>query len=251
MARDGNSTSVTKINLECIIFYSLSVIEDVGKFILSAPSTGVFTANAGYTIPATGVNLVVRANVPIKTTADIAITITGTKVGGGALNGTATILKGSAEGQSYDVDAGVDLWLTVASIAVVGGDAGDGFTIDVLPEDAEFEEIKFDEGMTPAEGNTTKPIFDKYDLDHNKRIRGENRLTISAFYTNNYEGLAKVKNRDVTIKMEIHDDGGNNITEVHFYDKCRLGVSIETPAGPDDNVRARAEGTFGRAFLFS
>lgn len=251
--KDGNATEVVKLQLESVLSYNLGTIEDVGKFAVSEPGSGTFTEDDEYDLPATGADLVVRANTNIKSELDIGVTIVGTDEDDAPMTGDCTIEKLCAEGQSYDVrpsNTGKK-WKTVTEVIVSNGVAGDGFDLSVLPLEANDVEIGFDQGLQTNPGNQVKPMYRKFELDHNKRIRGDKKLTLGQFYTNNLTGLARINNRDVVIIQRFKDDGGNLATEIRYFDICRLGISVESPSADDGEVKANGEGNYGRAYIFS
>lgn len=252
MALNGSSTDVVKLQLESIISYNLTMIKKVGSVAISAPGSATYTAGTD-SLAVTGDNIVVRANTNIMSTSDIAVTITGTDSGDAALTGTATIGALVTEGQSYEVTPSVagHKFKTITSVAVTNGVNGDGFDISVLPDESDDVVIKFDQGFAPDLGNEVKPIYDKYNLDHNKRVRGDHTLTLSAFYTNATTGLPRIHNRDATLRWEFRDDGQATPTEVRYYHRCRLSVKVESPSADDGEVTASGEGTFGDLYVFS
>jgi len=251
--KDGNSTEVVKLQLESVISYNLGTVKDVGKLAVTEPGSGTWTEDDECDLPAGGENLVVRANTNIKSESDIGVTVEGTGDDDAPLTGTCTIEKLVAEGQSYDLRPSVEgkKFKAIASVTVSNGIAGDGFDICVLPAEANDVEVGFDQGLQTNPGNQVKPIYRKYELDHNKRIRGDKKLTLGQFYTNNLTGLARINNRDVVIIQRFKDDGSNLASEIRYFDTCRLGISVESPSADDGEVKANGEGNYGRAFIFS
>ncbi|MCW8133119.1 MAG: hypothetical protein KIS92_22430, partial [Planctomycetota bacterium] len=232
--------------------YNFGLVQDVGKFAVDEPGSGTYEAVDAYEFPVAGADLVVRASSPVKSETDIGVHIVGTKPGGGTIHGYATIKAQVPEGQAYNVVVANDeKFASITDVIISGGVFGDGFEVLEMPDAANDVPIKYLEGLNPSEGTTVKPIFDHYEKDHDKRIRGENRLTMTAFYIKNTDGLSRIKNRDVSIRVEYRDDGQASPSEVRIFDKCRLGVSPEIPSAPDDNIRDRAEGSFGRQIIFS
>lgn len=250
---DGHSTDVTKIGLESVLSYNLGVIEDVGILAVTAPGSGTYTDDPDHALPSSGQNLVLRVNVPIKSAAAIVVSVVGTDQAALPVTGNVTIPAYSPEGQSFDVvpTLSTQRFASVTSVTFTNGVAGDGWTLNVLPLAANDQEICYIENITPSIGETIKPIFCNYELRHNKRLRAENGLSIQGFYVNNYEGLPAINQREVTLREDIKDDGGNSITEVRYYELVRLGVTTDKSADGSDNIRAKAEGSFGRLFIFS
>lgn len=250
---NGLATSVVKLQLESVLNYNLGLIHDVGSFLSSGPGSGTFTANSKYTLPASGQDLVIRANTNIFSATDIVVTVTGLDQTSGALTGTATIKANAAEGQAYQVIPGTSgkLFKTVTSIAITNGVLGDGFDISVLPDSANDVPIAFDQGLTTNPGKEVKGIYRKYNLDHTKRIRGDRTITIGSFYTNNYEGVAAIHNRVCTLVQRFYDNGRQTATESVWIDQAQLGVVRESPASEDSEVTAKGEGIYGRLFIFS
>ncbi len=255
--RDGHATPVTKIGYESVLSYNVGLINDVGQFVCSGPASGTLSLTSHfnqspYSLPSSGENLVIRANVPIQSTADLVISVVGTDEASGAATGTATIKGGSPRGQAHDVVlAGGHRFATVTAISLTGGVAGDGFDISVLPATANDTEVLYVEQVTPNLGTTTKPVYNNYDLKHTKRLRPENKLSIQAFYTNNVAGLSLINDRDTVLNESIFDNGGNTVTEQRIYDKAHLIITKEKSANGEDFMRGKAEGFFQREFIFS
>jgi hypothetical protein len=249
MSKDGHSTAVTKIGVENYFAYSLGPVKDVGSFAVEAAGSGTYTEGAD-ALEDAGEDLCVRANTNINPDTDLVVTVTGTKEGGGAVSGVATILKASPVGQAFEVVvAGEEKFATVTGVTVVGGAEGDGFDIAALP--TSFTDLDFIETAEFNTGRTTKAIPKHYEpTDHTKRIRGENTLTMRGLYQRSKTGLSAIAEREVTIRDEIHDDGQATATEVWIYSKCRVGAPKNVGAN-DENVTVNATGTFGKAFIFS
>ena len=257
---NGHSTSVVKNGLESILYYNLTKVQDVGRFLAESAGSGTYTANDGgtsflngaYTLPSTGENICVRANAKIESTSAIGVTIVGTDQNDAPMTGQATIGAQVSEGQAYEVVPTVagKRFKTITSVTISNGVLGDGFQICVLPKAADNVEILYDEGFEANPGKEVKAIYHKFELAHTKRTRGDKTMSISAKYTNNLEGIPKIHNREVSIVQEFHDDGGNSPSETIIIDKCRLSVPRSTPA-EDGDVSIKAEGTYGRMFIFS
>ncbi len=256
---NGYGTAVTKVGYEAVLSYNLGIISDVGQFTCTGPAAGSFSSTSKfnltpYTLPSTGENLVVRANVPIGSTADMLVTVIGLDGSAAACTGQATIKAMSPRHQAYEVRAlggGAQLFQSVSSVSTTNGVNGDGFDLSVLPHSANDVPVLYVEALTPNLGQLIKPIYDGFYLQHVKRLRPDNKLTVSAFYTNNLAGLALIDDRYVTLREDIHDDGGNAISEVRYYERCRLIITIDTKLNSADSVVGKAEGFFIRQFVFS
>ncbi len=251
------ATVVTKIGYESVISYNLGIFNDVGQFACTGPGAGTLSSTStfnqqAYTLPATGEALVVRCNVPIQSTQDIVVTILGQDTAG-ACSGTATIKAQSPRGQAFlvtELDGG-RLWTSVTSVSITNGVAGDGFDISVVPHYQDDVEVLYVQAVTPNLGTPIKPIYNRYDLKHVKRLRFENKMTIGNFYTNNRVGLSLIDDRYVTLRQDVHDDGGNLITETRYYDRCRTIVTVDQAADGAASIEGKAEGFFVRQFIFS
>ena len=259
---NGQGTSVTKIGYEAVLSYNFGIINDAGQFVVSGANAGTFSATssfnlAPYSLPSSGENLVVRANVPINSLTDMVVTIAGLDGAGTpvACTGVATIKALSPRHQSFEVRAaiggGAQLFSSITGVTITNGVVGDGFDISVLPHSANDVELLYREAITPNLGTPIKPIYNRYDLKHVKRLRPENKLTVSAFYTNNAQGLSLIDDRYVTLREDIHDDGGNAISEVRYFERCRLIVTVDVAAAGDASITGKAEGFFIRQFIFS
>jgi hypothetical protein len=250
---DGNSTpNVVKLGLEAYLSYNLGTIKNVGKFVSDGAGAGTYTAQVDApAFDVSGENIMIRTTAPIYSTVPMVVTVTGTDEADAPLTGTATIAAGVTLGQAYKVAATGDAkFKTVTSASCATGLLGDGFELCTMLDHDNDVELGFAESMGMDPGTEVKPIYKHYDLDHNKRIRGDKKLTVVNPYFTNLKGLSLINNRDTVIIVQIHDDGGNLASEVWIIDKCRLGVKHDVGAGVDE-IKENADGTFGRAFIFS
>jgi hypothetical protein len=251
--RDGLSDATRKVGVEQYYAYCLTDADKVGDVPITAAGTGTWAADAGFTFDTVdGDELVVRASAAIRSTTDIVVTVTGTKFGGGAINATVTIPALSPEGASFDLrNAAEENWASITAVTFTGGVIGDGFEIHSLPADSTFVDMDFVESAKFDVGGTVKPVPKHYEpVDHNKRIRGENTLTMSELYGNNEAGLARIKNRDVLLRVRVHTDGAAVASETRYYSTCRTTVPINMPSN-DEFVMVEAQGRFGKEFVFS
>jgi hypothetical protein len=251
--RDGLCDSTRKVGVEQYYAYCLTDAEKVGDVPITADGTGTWAADADFTFnAAAGNNLVVRANCAIKSTDDIVIAVEGTKVGGGSIHAHVTIPALSPEGASFDLrNATEDTWASITAVYFDGGVNGDGFDIYSFPADSAFTDMDFVESAKFDVGGTVKAVPCHYEpVDHNKRIRGENSLTMTELYGNNEAGLSKIKNRDVLLRVRVHTDGAAVASESRYYSTCRTTVPINMPSN-DEFVTVEAQGRFGREFVFS
>lgn len=251
---DGASTSVVKLQLESVLFYNLGLIQDVGSFLCSSPGSGTYTPAPGTTPldQSLGSDVVIRANIGIQSTLDIGVTVTGTDQASSPLTGTATIKASVAEGQAYCVITAANKhFKTITGITISNGAAGDGFDVCILPAQANDVLMAFDQGISTNPGKEVKPIYQKYNLSHNKRIRGDLTISVGSFYTNNYENIARIHNRQVTLIQKYEDNGRQNVTEYIYIDKVQLGVVRDTPSGETSECNVKGDGHYGRLFIFS
>jgi hypothetical protein len=250
--RDGLSDSTRKVGVEQYYAYCLTDARKVGAVPITADGTGTWAEESGFSWDAAGENLVVRANCAIKSTDDIVVTVEGTKVGGGSIHAHATIPALSPEGASFDLrNATEDKWASIAAVYFDGGVNGDGFDIYAFPDDSDFTDMDFVESAKFDVGGTVKAVPKHYEpVDHNKRIRGENSLTMTELYGNNESGLSKIKNRDVLLRVRVHTDGAAVASESRYYSTCRTTVPINMPSN-DEFVTVEAQGRFGKEFVFS
>ena len=250
--RDGLCDSTRKVGVEQYYAYCLTDARKVGDVPITAAGTGTWAEEDDFVWAGAGEELVVRANCAINADTAIAITVAGTKVGGGAISATVTIPAGSPEGASFDLrDAAEDKWASITGVTFTGGANGDGFDIYAFPADSLFTDMDFVESAKFDVGGTVKAVPKHYEpVDHNKRIRGENSLTITELYGNNEAGLSKIKNRDVLLRVRVHTDGAAVASESRYYSTCRTTVPINMPSN-DEFVTVEAQGRFGKEFVFS
>lgn len=249
----GNSTSVTKLGLEAYLSYNMGTINDVGKYVSAGSGSGTYTADpGGYTLAQAGEDLMIRVTAPIESTSDMVVTVTGTNAqGGGALTGTCTIKSQVSEGQAYQVITTASAkFATVTNVTATNGVLGDGFQLCTQPVYANDVEIGFCESVNLDEGTELKTIYKHYDKDHDKRIRGEKKLTITSLYRSHMLDLSRINGRDVVIRVDIRDDGGNSPSEIWLVDKCRMMVKKSIGSG-EESIKENGEGSFGRKFIFS
>lgn len=254
---DGlSSPDITTLGLECWPAYSLVDIKDVGAMVIAGAATGTYTADADFTFDPAGNDLQVRASSAIKSASPIVVTINGTTVGGGVIVGTATIQDPAdndgrvAEGQAFTVVvAGGSKFISITSVTFTNGEVGDGFQIGVLPED--FVDFGFAESINFDRGDTVLKVWKRYDVDHNKRKRGENTLQMSELWCNNLTGLRRIENRDVTLRVEKHVDGAAGATETLYFQKCRLSAPLNMPISAEEHAKVNGTGSFGKAWIFS
>jgi hypothetical protein len=131
-------------------------------------------------------------------------------------------------------------WKTVTSLLVKnpqpafhGITEGVKFKLLITPQDADFTSvgkgglIKYDNGFGWNKGTTSRPIPLKFNpVDHWKRQRAENTINVSQFYTIFGGSLQYLRDRDVTIKVDIAIDGSAQISETYFFGLSRLNVPV-------------------------
>lgn len=124
----------------------------------------------------------------------------------------------------------------------------------LLPQKSDFttsgkgDLINFDNGFTYSEGSTSRPVYNKFELDHNKRQRGENTISVSQFYTVFEKSLQFLRDRDFTLKAEVHEDGSAQVVETHYLSNVRLSVPLSVPSDGGD-VTQDADGSFKEVFI--
>lgn len=251
MPLDGNSTNTVKNGLEAIVSYSLQAMQDVGKYVCEEPGSGEYTADPDFAFPNTGVDLALRVIGALESEDPMVVTIVGTDQDDAALEGTATIGGQVSRGQAYEVvpETPGKRFKTISSVTATNGEAGDGFEIVKLPDSNSWNELCFIENVELNEGTTTRPVYCRFEVDHNKRARGENTLTMAVKHTNHLNGLPRIKDRDVTLRLAFHDDGQAGATETWIIAKARVSTPLSVPE--EDDATVRGEGNFGKYAVFS
>ncbi|OHB80542.1 MAG: hypothetical protein A2W31_06810 [Planctomycetes bacterium RBG_16_64_10] len=256
---NGNKTSTVKLGQEGFISRNFGVIEDLGSFIVTVPGSGTWTADAdgaaviAVTPFAPEGQLVVRvANQPIYSQSAMVVDVAGTDESGDPLHGYCTIDANAPEDQAYVLSwAGAEAFKTITGVTTSNGVAGDGFEIALLPNPANDVEMCYVQDLNMDRGTTVKAVYCHFTLMHNKKLRGERKFSGTIWYTNHMEGFALIGNRDVTLRIDIKDDAGNTITETIYVDKARFGPSLAKPGGDDAEWTSKADGVYGRLFVFS
>lgn len=249
-ARQELSTSSVKNQLEALVSYSFTAVKHIGTGSVSAVDT-ISWAAGDDSLSEYGEDLVLRAAVPIEAAADATYTITGTDALDAALEGVGVMPANSPQGRSVDVtpDAPSDLFKTVSSIAVSGGVAGDKVEVMTVPLAATFTLLSYFESIEFPVGPYLRSIPDRYDTsDHKKRQRQENRITMSQLYQNHADGMARIEGREVTLMLQVEDDGGGSITETIFLSKADTSTPVNFAKEADAVVRG--EGAFSRKLVF-
>jgi hypothetical protein len=254
--RHGLSTVSTKNHLEGVFSYSDAAVKKLAEGRVTAPNTVTFVDDDD-SLASYGEDLVLRAAVPITAGADATYTITGTTVGGGALTGTAVMPHHVPQGQSIDVTPSTPAakFVTVTAIAVSGGAAGDKVEILTVPNvdslgASQWNLLKYVDSMDINTGPYLRPIPERYDSsDHKKRQRQENKTTVTQRYQNNVDGLAKIEGREVTLLLQVEDDGGGTYTETMIFSQFDASTPLSIPK--DGDITVKSEGTFSRRIIFS
>lgn len=249
-ARHNLSTSSVKNQLEALVSYSESAVKVIGTGSVTAPSTITYTAGTDTIEAVYGEDLVLRAAFPVQATADAVYTITGTQTDDSALTGAATMPANSPQGRSIDVTPTPSAtFKTVTGMSVVGGVAGDKVEILTVPADNTFSLLSYFEGIEINTGAYLRSIPNRYDpSDHKKRQRQENRITMSQLYQNHADGLAQVEGKEVTLMLQVEDDGGGSITETILLSNA--DVSTPVNFAKDADAVVRGEGSFSRKIVF-
>jgi len=196
----------------------------------------------------TGDNLVIDATFNAIKSDQLAVGGTVTK-----LTTKEVTISGYAQiGQLFEIEDPTNKWKTIDFVNVKStSDPTVGSSLDVimLPSKADFSPphgslINFDNGFKMTPGTTSKAIANKFNpVDHYKRIRGENTFSVSQFYTVFNESLQYLRDRDFTLKVEVHEDGAANIKETYFLSKVRLNVPLNV-GGDGAEANVDADGNF-------
>lgn len=255
MPLTGNSENDTKVGLQSRLYHNLGAVDNVGRCVMTAAASGSWTANSEYSIPVAGVDLVLRTRAPIASVSAMVVTITGTKVGGGDLTGTATITARAPKSWGIEVtpsEANAS-FLTVTDVDATHGVAGDGFDVLVLPTGSNTL-IGFTNGFSYNEG--TSAIGVRRDDDpsadhHTKKQVQPTTMSVGAKYLRNTEGLSYIADREVTLIRELVDDKTEVVQETEYFSKTLLGPAVETPEDKNGFITASADGAFARRICFS
>jgi hypothetical protein len=251
VARQNLSTSSVKNQLEGLFSYSNTAVKHIGTGSVSAEDTVTWAAGDD-SIGVYGEDLVLRASFPVQADAAATYTITGTKISdSGALTGEAVMPANSPQGRAVDVTPSeTDLFETVTDISVVGGAAGDKVEVLTVPVPGSFTLLSFFESFEINTGPYLRSIPNRYDVsDHKKRQRQENTITASQLYTNHADGLAQIEGQDVTLMIQIEDDGGGSITETIMLSNSSLSTPLNMAKDADAIVNG--EGEFSRKIVFT
>jgi hypothetical protein len=211
-----------------------------------------------------GDNLYVKVNARAQGDEPVVLEVVGTDEDDAAATQEVTIPARTQVDQGIVVpEAAVGKkWKTVTSVLVKGTQpanhsitVGTKFKLLMVPQQADYSTpgkgglIKFDNGFGWNKGTTSRAIPLKYEaVDHYKRQRAENTLNISQFYTVFGGSLQFLRDRDVTIKLDITEDGSAEIAETYFFSKSRLNVPVSFGGDGADGTMD-ADGNFREMFI--
>lgn len=228
-----HATNEPKLGYEFYPLYNFGTIDDVGTVVMDGAGTATYTADEDTPdLGAAGKDLIVRCTTPIGSESDMVITITGKDKDGAAQTGTCTITARSAEDTSrYVTPSNGKKWESVSAVSATNGVYGDGFEVLAIPDYADDVEIGSVQSVETDPGQNLKTIYDHYDKLCDKKIRAEKKLTITASYRNIMRGLSRITGREVTMRVDIRDNGQAAPTETWLIQKCRDWTKVKVQAG--------------------
>jgi hypothetical protein len=252
MAQMSNSaTGVPKEGLEKHVRFSYTEAVEMGQCMVTSTASGTWDPDENKSLPTGGSDLVIRADCACGATA-IAVTVSGTDPDGSAITGTATLPARATRDTAVDVtQSSGKKFKTITNVVPVGGTAGDKFDVAYLPTEAQYEaELGWCTNIDWQTGDTMRPVPKGYEGSYlYKRQRSGNGLTLSGLYINNRTELSRLKEQEVTLCLDVYDDGGGTNSERTVLSKVRLGVDESWPE--TGNVAQTATGGFRKKYVFS
>jgi len=253
----GNSTDTVKQGMEYIADISYIPVSKITTVAVTAANTGTATANADYSLPATGADyLFVRMNTPCKSNDPIVVTVTGTGDDANPFSATATIPARSEENASIEMTVSTgNLLASGTTVTFTGGVAGDEFEIRVHPPVTSFSEptaaniIGFFRDWNDDPGPNTRLVHDGFEPDHKKRIRRQNAFSAKADYTSHNRGFSRYAGQDVTLRLRANDDGRASTTETLLFDQADF--NSPTAVTDEGNSESNPTGTYIAKCAFS
>ena len=237
------TSQVTKNLLELPLFYALTEsVGMLGIFNVTGAAEGNYVAETSPpTFPTGGCDIFARvhANPLNPAGADIALDITGE----GVETGAVTLKSGDQEGQAYVVSDGPFTGLTDVQITA-GGSAGDKVSFFILPLSTDWNALKFLQNFNFSFGEDTRDVYNRYVIDHRKRIRGERTVSFAQLYQAYERSGSYLRGREFTLMGEIEDDGGGAVTETWYFVGCRAKDAPVNAGGEDANFDVTLNCTF-------
>ncbi len=178
---------------------------------------------------------------------DIAITVTSS--GGSGTPDEITIAAYTGEGVGSLVVTAGGVACTATDVSTVAldltsyGTAGD--LVDVLGfkdprTDANYTELSYVNSNDDNPGSVLLPVANQMEPQKAViRQRGANGLSIVQNYVDNNTGLPKLKGREVTFLVEVHENGGPVVTEYQMFGQVGVGdVPVSNPENALTTVSA-------------
>ncbi len=202
-----------------------------------------FTCGPERNLPASNVG-VVRVVKPLKATAASQWSIDG-GTNSGVLPGYGTTGHSAEVGQ---IPANLD----TVNLDITGAEPGDTVDLIALPNPAGDVLLCYDGGMSANTGTENKPIPRKFSsADHYVRQRPDKTLTLRDMFVSGREGLAAIKDRDVTLIMKVYPDGGGVPSEIRYFTNVRFSVPLEIPQDGNESIMSTGEGSFEKDIILS
>ena len=208
-----------------------------------------------------GNNLYVAVQTKAQGQKPVTLTVTGTDQADASATKDVVIPANTQVGQCVVVPDPTQHWKTITSVLVKSSQPsgseptpGTQFSLLMFPQKTDFVTegkgglLSFNRNFGWKPGNTSKPIYEKYGLDHYKRQRAENTLNLGQMYTAFGQSLEYLRDRDFTLLAEGHEDGTAEIFEKRFFSLVRLNVN--TNAGNDGaELETSSDGNYREMFV--
>lgn len=235
----------TRVGAEVLIYYNLMPSYKLAEVGIDGDSNEVVTiqsaCGAGGSLPASGFTAI-RARVPIGDPDDSVWTIDGND---GTLPGYAPPDQAAEVGN-------ITSMTTSTTASVTNSTPGDAVDVVRLPHPAGDVLLCYDQGMSIEIPEENRPIPRKFDsTDHYVRQRAEKTINISDLRISNLDGLARLKDRDITLILKFFPSGGSIASEIVYLTKVRLSTPFEIPEDANESVLTSATGSFSDRFVFT
>lgn len=197
---------------------------------------------------------------PARPVGAVAIGATVSSSGGSGTPAEITIAAYTQEGTASLVTASGGAACTATDVSAVAlhatnfGSAGD--MVDVLGfkdprTDANYTELSYVQSNDDNPGNVMLPVANQMEAQKAViRQRGTNGVSLTQNYVDNNTGIPKLRGREVTLLIEVHENGGPVVTEYQMFGQCAVGeVSKSDPENALSIISA--SGTYRKKCVYA
>lgn len=238
-----NGTYTPKQGEDWLTYWSPVQIQKVGVVDITAAGACTWDANEGYTFSDTGNEVVaVVDGRGCNSQTPVTLEVTGTDGADGAQVLSVEIIDFAPRAFARIVGGAGTVWKTITGVTCTNGAKGDLIRLMVLPTDDDFKypdwtdrAIALMRNWNIDPGEESYGVWEQYENRFNKRMRSEDNFTAMANYLRYRDGFPRIRNRDICLRLDCHDDGESSVSE-QVYMNIRLNAPINMAEGSPGEV---------------